>query len=453
MKKSEYSGFMQVFRYTLGQSVKAKSFVITMLIMGLIIAASFPVLNYMNREDEVIKESKIETVYVNDSTGLLSNISEAVKDEEAYKNVKFVRETRNLKEMEEAVKEKHENMTFLLADITEEAGGYELKFYRDDQSEVEYEDLAQLSDIIKKYAEKQKISTAGVSAEILEMISRDVNSTTMNKAEYLKEDTHEVISFNDYNVVYALLMVSYMVICISAGMVSAKVVEEKANRVVEYLMTNVRPMALILGKICATAVVACGEIAFFAAVAGLSNKISAMLFNTKSSDTLSKFISMNAIKALSPLNIIICIILIALGIITFGLLAGLCAATVSKMEELGQASKGYTFIILIGFFLSFAAVEMMWTTGINLFVKITFFLPITSIFVLPGAIIIGKVTLIEVFIAIIIEIIFGYIILRFVSLVYESVIVMNDGTVKFKQVLAIAKQNRKYVKANRKDGV
>ena len=123
------------------------------------------------------------------------------------------------------------------------------------------------------------------------------------------------------------------------------------------------------------------------------------------------------------------------------------------MEELGQASKGYTFIILIGFFLSFAAVEMMWTTGINLFVKITFFLPITSIFVLPGAIIIGKVTLIEVFIAIIIEIIFGYIILRFVSLVYESVIVMNDGTVKFKQVLAIAKQNRKYVKANRKDGV
>lgn len=452
MKRSDYSGFMQVFKYTLSQSLKAKSFVVTMIIMGLIIAASFPVINYMNRDKGEIEETKIEKVLVNDSTGLLADASEAVKDEEAFKKVEFVRETRTLKEMEEAIKDKHENIVYLVADLTEESGGYELKMYRDDLSDVDYEEVEALSKILRKYAEKQKIATAGVSAEVLEMLNKDVNSTTMGKAEYLEEDVHDIISFNDYNVVYAFLMIAYMVICISAGMVSTKVVEEKANRVVEYLMTNVRPMALILGKVCATAVLACSEIAYFAIVGGISNKVSAAAFNTTSSETLSRYISMDAIKSLSPINIFICIVLIALGIVVFGLLAGLSAASVSKMEDLGQASKVYMIVLLVGFFVGLTAVEMMWTVGIGPFVKFTFMCPVTSIFVLPGAILIGKASIVDIVVAIVLEVIFAYIVLRFVALVYESVVVMNGGVVKTKQIIAIAKQNRKYAKS-RKEGV
>lgn len=458
MKRSDYSGFSQVFKYTLGQSLKAKSFVVTMLIMVLVIAIGFPVLNIVNNSKDEVEETKIETVYVNDSTGFLANPAEAVADSDIYKNVKFERETKKLEEFEkdvEAYKKDNKapyNNVFLVADITEETGGFSLKLYRDGSSDVSSEDASALGEILRQYVEDAKVDLSGVSAETLEMLNKSIMSADMDSDTFLGNESKDIIGFNDYNVVYAFLMIAYMIICISAGMISAKVIEEKANRVVEYLMTNVRPMALILGKVCAMALLACGQIAIYATVGFVANSVSAKVLGTETSSSLSNFISMDAIKNLSPLNVSIIVVLMALGILGFGLLSGLSAATVSKMEELGQASKGYMLVIMVGFFMSLAACEMMWTAGINTFVKVTYYLPFTSVFVLPGAILIGKVKLWQICISIAIEVVFCYVILRFVSLVYESVIVMNSGVVKTKEVIAIAKAASK-AKKSRKAGV
>lgn len=454
MKKSDYSGFGQVFSYTLSQSLKAKSFIVTMIIMVLAIGVVFPVLNYKSSNKKGVEETKIETVYVNDSTGFLADAAEAVKDNEVYKNVKFERETRNLEAFEKDLEasKKHDNIVYLVADITEATGGFELKLYRDGQSNVSTDDASELGSILQEYVEDMKVDLSGVSAETLEMLKKPIVTDEVDSDDYLSDEHRDVIGMNDYNVVYAFLMVSYMIICISAGMISSKVIEEKANRVVEYLMTNVRPMALILGKVCATACLASGQVALYAAVGFISNSVSSKIFGVQSSSALSQYISMDAVKNISPLNAIIVVVLIALGILAFGLLSGLSAATVSKMEELGQASKGYMFVIIIGFIMGVVASEMMWTVGINAFVKVTYYLPFTSVFVLPGAILIGKVKLWEIAIAITIELVFCFVVLKFVSLVYESVIVMNSGVVKTKQIIAIAKANSK-IKKSRKAGV
>lgn len=449
MKKSEYRGFAQVFSFTFMQAIRSKSLQITTLIMVLIALVSFPVLNSGNKTDKDYV-SPVDKVYVINNTEMKSiPYEDAFKEEKGYDKVKFEETTKSVESLTEEISKKNSdensedkaNEIVLEISLSPEVGGYMLEFYRDPASDIEVEDVSNIAGTMTEWFEKYKVSILDADEETLEMVGKVVDYTYMDWGEFLETEEHEIISDADYNVVYAFLMIAYMVVIMASSMVSSKVVEEKANRVVEYLMTTVRPMALILGKVVAMLTVTVGEIAVIALAGFASNKLSAMVYGAESSnDLLASFLSTEAIKSLSVGNVIICIVMIGIGILIYGLLAGLFGASVSKMEDLQQGIKAYTFLILVAFFVSLTACEMMWTVGINGFVKFSMVFPFTSVMILPGAILIGKATVSTIVVAIVLQVITAVIVLKFVSMIYESIIVMNGNPVTFKQMLAIAKR-------------
>lgn len=449
MKKSEYTGFAQVFRFTFTQAVRSKSLIITTLIMCLIALVSFPLLNRNNKSDKNY-ESPVEKVYVINETGMPSlPYSDAFAEEKGYDKVVFEETTKSVEALTKEISEKNadEENTDKLNDLVlhlsldAKTGGYLFDFYRDPNSDIEVDDVSSMAEPLKKWFEKYKVSVLDADEKTLEMVGKVVDYTFLEAEEYIETEEHEIISDADYNVVYIFLFVAYMVIIMAASMVSTKVVEEKANRVVEYLMTTVRPMALVLGKVIAMLLVTVGEIALIAFCGFASNKISAMLYGSESSmDSLSSFLSTEAIKSLSVGNVVVCITMVGLGILIYGLLAGLFGASVSKMEDLQQGIKAYTFIILVAFFTAFIACEMMWTVGINGFVNFTLIFPLSSVFIMPGAILIGKASMAMIIAAIVLQIVTALVVLKIVSMIYESIIVMNGNPVTLKQMIAIARR-------------
>lgn len=449
MKKSEYAGFAQVFRFTFTQAVRSKSLIITTLIMCLIALIAFPLLNLYNKPDGNY-ESPVEKVYVINETGMSSlPYSEAFAEEKGYDKVVFEETTKTVEALTKEISETNSdddntdkvNELVLHLSLDAETGGYLFDFYRDPASEVEVDDVSSMAELLKEWFEKYKVSVLDADEDTLEMVGKVVDYTFLDYEEYLETDEHEIISDADYNVVYAFLFVAYMVIIMAASMVATKVVEEKANRVVEYLMTTVRPMALVLGKVVAMLLVTVGEIALIAICGFASNKLSSMALGIENStDSLAGFLSAEALKSLSVGNVAVCIAMVGVGILIYGLLAGLFGASVSKMEDLQQGLKAYNFIILISFFAAFAACEMMWTVGINGFVNFTLVFPLTSVFIMPGALLIGKASVAMIIAAIALQIVTAVIVLRIVSLIYESIIVMNGNPVTFKQMIAIARR-------------
>lgn len=440
MKRSEYRGFTQVFRFTFLQAIFSKSLIITTAVMMLIALVAFPVISLFNKEDDNY-QSPIKKVYVINETGM-QNIpyADAFKDKDGYADVAFEETDKELDVLAEEISKEHAEEVVLKFELDQEYGGYMLNFYRDAESPIDDGDVDKIASEMAEWFDKYKVTVLDADADTLEMIGKVVDFSVMDSGEFLETDTHEVISYMDYNVVYAFLMVCYMVIILASNMVAAKVVEEKANRVVEYLMTAVRPMALILGKVVAMLSVCILEITLIAASGIISSKLTSALNGSDGAGLLSGFLSSDAIKNISIPNFLICIVMIALGVLIYGLLAGLFGASVSKMEDLQQGLKVYTAIILVAFFACITACEMMWTVGINGFVSVMMFIPFTSVMILPGAILIGKASVAVLAVSLVLQAVTAAVILKIVSLVYESIIVMNGNPVSVKQMVALIRR-------------
>ena len=208
-------------------------------------------------------------------------------------------------------------------------------------------------------------------------------------------------------------------------------------------MTTVRPMALILGKIVATILVVVSEFIFIAVGLFVGKNVSKELFDYTLKGGLSIIMDGNIIKGLSVTNAVICVIVIALGILLYSMISGLFGATVSKIDEMQQGMKTFQIIILTGFFASFASLMIMSNVEINEYVIFTMICPITSMFVLPGALIVGKATTVITIFALILLVLTNVLVMIFVSLVYESVIVSNGEPTTLKQMIGIAKASNR----------
>ena len=260
---------------------------------------------------------------------------------------------------------------------------------------------------------------------------------------YLGVNQKEVISEGDYSVVYFFLMLVYLVTVLAAGQVAGKVAEEKSNRVVEYLMTSVRPRALILGKVVSLLLLTVGEIVLVIGGGLLANKVSAELFGCGDNNLLSSLLSPEALENLNPFNGIFCVLVLAVGIYIYGLLSGLFGASVSRTEDLQQGLKTYNLLIIAAFILSMLAAQTMWTSGIGGLVTFCLLCPFTSVMLLPGALIIGKVSLGMAAASFAIQVVTAILVMKIVETVYESIIVMNGNVITVKQMVEIFKGGKK----------
>ena len=441
MKKGNLTGWKDVFTFTLIQTLKSKAFIISFVIVLVLAMVSMPIIRIITDRGsaDVNAASPVKKVYVNNETTLPEmDFRELLKDEK-LNHIDF----ETMQEDYDVVAARIEatEKEAIILTLAESEGKYSLNYIKASSGTIKESSLQLFSDSIAPEFETFKMNALGIKDEQLAMIHAEVKTTVsmadVNGALIIKEDTS--ISNSEYWFIYGILFIVMMVNVLASTQIASSIVTEKSTRVIEYLLTSVKPLALMVGKIIGMLTAVLLQMISLVAILVVSDKISEAFSSVNGESVLSQYLPKDIFQNLNIINIVFCLILIALGMIFYATLAGLAGATVSRIEELSEALTLFTFTNMIGSYIGIGAAVMLMNKGINGFVIFSFLFPLSSVFVLPGALLVGKASLPIVAAAIVLQVLFIILLLKFVAKVYETLILHNGNKIKVKELIKLSK--------------
>jgi len=194
------------------------------------------------------------------------------------------------------------------------------------------------------------------ATDVIEVMTSDPLTTTTLTGEDADDESGGVAA-------YAGLLLLYLAILVYGTWILTGVTEEKSNRVVEVLLSSLRPRQLLVGKILGIGVLGISQFAgtVIVAVAAIE---------------LSGAYDIPAIGARTVFNLILWFVL---GFAIFACMFGAAGSLVSRQEDAQSIAMPMTLSAVAGFFLSTAAL----TDPEGLPALIGTFIPITAPFVVP----------------------------------------------------------------------
>lgn len=466
MKKSDFAGWREVFEFTFSQTVKQKAYGIFLVIFS-VIALLNSTVSTLFKQYEGQKETKsvISQVIVFDETGLQIDYNNVFTSKK-YKNVVVVSNpSKSMEEYEKQMEEQADETMLIKISFNEDKEEYHVLFVQG--KKVNLSEIARLefADEFCDYFETARMDAVNISDKQRELIQTDIIKEIKQLSEegdVVDKAKGDSISYNDYFVILALLMVSMMLINISSNQIALSIVTEKSSRVLEYLVLNVRPLALIVGKLLATIVTSSLQMIAvgFCYVASpiLSNLITPHLSRwllgivetaetntTVADETLA--LSVQMIHSLKIEYIFLAIIYVVLGIILYGIIAGLLSASVSKMDEMQEAMSLFQILLVVGCYADMALCVMQ-ITGVSnpIFSKILSICPVTSPFLVPANMLLGKMSPALILLSFLVMLLSIAVLFILTASVYEALIFYNGKALKMKDIIALASSRRKSAK-------
>lgn len=195
--------------------------------------------------------------------------------------------------------------------------------------------------------------------------------TAYENPELLSSDAKYLLQYG-----YSILVL--MLITISSSYIIRSVVEEKASRLVEFLMVSVKPLALILGKILAMMTFILVMVAVMLGGVFVSGVITGMFMDMGAVMALLEQTGLTSLRV-GPGTVLITLVSLLLGYFTFSILAGLSGAACSNMEEVEGASTTVVILALAGYLVPTIFASTVSGTGSVLLALC----PIVSVFSAP----------------------------------------------------------------------
>lgn len=330
------------------ERVRKKSFIITTLLMpilmiGMMVAPSLIML-YSGSEQRSI-------VVVDQSQSIASRLSSS--DE-----VTFIIENEMTKE-EACSTYNADSGIFAILCIDEnvaESGGVQLITNSPSSPMLDELITTQIERILERDKLLERYAIDNLD-QMLADVKTEINIVTFENNGTGNEQSMESVS-SEINFILGLVlgMLLYMIIILYGQMVLSSVVEEKASRVLDVMVTSCRPFELMMGKILGIASVALAQIAIWAVlILSASNFLIPSLF-TAGADASSGAMIDAVVGTLGDVGymseIVIYLILFILG--GFLLYASLYAAAGSAVDSL-QDGQQYNSIIMMPIMVSLIA--------------------------------------------------------------------------------------------------
>lgn len=449
-----------IFAFTFTQQVKTKSFIISTVIIGLIIAimaATANVLPAILLEDEInqiesavngeMTESSVSKLYISDQTGLSLNFSvtgtslgipiENISSEEADAKIKELETT-------------SENA--MLALILKTENGYAIDaYYAGENADVNQNDCSAVTTLLSTQLQMQYLSSVGVPSEELSTAMSGV-SVSLNRAG--KAPTSPVQDIVNTVVPMICSLLLFIFIFAYSQMIAQAIAVEKSSRVMEFLLTSVSPLSIIVGKILAICLVSlmqfiililAGVFGFLVSMPfGIFSKIDGLVSAAASSDigTQAQGILTDIQSAFSSVNlgtILILILTFVLGFLLYALIAGLAGASISKMEDLSAAIQPMSIIGVLGFYLAYMPQIGAMDGETNTLMVVARYVPISSPFCLPSAYMLGQVSLGEALLSLAVLLLCVVGLCLIVAKVYEHIVLYTGDRLKLSDMLKMAK--------------
>ena len=219
--------------------VKNKSFLIMTVLSPIIVIALIAVVAYLSQ----INNDKERTISVLDESGFVKDVFE--NSEYTTYNVLGNMSLEAAKTLVEA------NNEYGLLHIFKEINGdivtNQVKFYSEDSPSISI--ISNLESKIEKKFTDIKLQQNGVD---IDMIKESKSNITIDQESFSGEKTSKAGSVMKLAFGGIAGYLLFMFIIIYGNMIMRSVIEEKTSRIIEVIISSVKPMQLMLGKIIGT---------------------------------------------------------------------------------------------------------------------------------------------------------------------------------------------------------
>ena len=232
------------------ERVRKKSFIVTTLLMPVLMLGLMLAPALMMR----YASGQTKTIVVIDRSGLVAQHLES-SDE-----VRF--ETSDLP-VDTALRVMIDKFGVLCIGADVLTNPSDVKLYANSSSSLSVE--SSITDQIERILEAEKLKRYNIDnlQQILDEVKTTVTLQTFRNDKSQEEETHAQSSTVATVTGYVLGFILYMFLLIYGQMVMQSVIEEKNNRVLEVMVSSVRPFDLMMGKILGIASVAVVQVAIW----------------------------------------------------------------------------------------------------------------------------------------------------------------------------------------------
>lgn len=290
-------------------------------------------------------------------------------------------------------------------------------------------------------ASKQNLAMEeiGISAEELAKISKSVEI----KREYIEANKSKEEEQNEFImgiVTPIVIFPFFMLITLVVQMVGAEINEEKSTRSMEIIISNVPAKVHFFSKILAAnlfVIIQC-------ALLGLYSLIGILLRGGKSLDSIQNVdVISNVTSGMDITSMInnlvgyipLVLILMAVTLLGYSLLAGILASMTTNMEDFQQLQTPIFVVSLVGFYL--AIMNTMFDGAI--FIRVLSYVPFISAILSPSLLVTGVIGFKDIILSILLMVVVIYLLLKYGLKIYKEGILNYSSNKLWKKMLKALK--------------
>ncbi len=298
--------------------VMKKSFILLTFLTPVLLVAMISLIVYLGS----IKDDKIKNIVVVDKTGLYK---EVLENNESY-NFQFTDASVDELKQKEGDNSEFAALLYISKDLSKDSTGAVM--YSDKQVNMELKSY--ISGLLNKHIEEQKLASYNIPnlKAMVEKSRSDIDLKTIKWGEDGKEKEASAELALVIGMITAFVI--YMFIVIYGAQVMSGVVQEKTNRIVEVVISSVKPFELMMGKIIGIALVGLTQFMMWVVLTGT------ILFALNS--TLGSSIDPTTVEKLQQMN-------------QMSMQAGPQVEMSGKIQEITTAINGLDFTLIISMFI------------------------------------------------------------------------------------------------------
>ena len=264
-------------------TVKTKAFIFTTILTPIFIILVMGLPSILMS----IKDSDISKVYVADETGLYKNLFESNKD------YQFVDIDANKKMAD--LKDENQGKYALLQITADLSVNPKAATFISEKQQPPKEITTYINDVFTEAVTKKKLreytAKINVPHEVVEKIQTITNSKDHIQINTLRigEDGKETDTAGEATRYLGLAFTAFMFffIVMYGTMVMQSVTEEKTNRIVEVIVSSVKPFELMMGKIVAVAMTGITQLIVWFAIIGVVITLAASAFGVSNLQSIA----------------------------------------------------------------------------------------------------------------------------------------------------------------------
>lgn len=441
-KKGMFTGIKEIFSFTATQTIKGKGFISSTVIIAIVIAIIFGgicVLQAINFDDsdddiggnadyntedifETIKEVYLlnETDYKTDSVKKLFVETENILKEKQKTEIQVV------SSLSKAVTNKTDIVILKVEQSSGVAGGLSVNILTTFNSTVDEEELDQFVTFVSESAQYAVFSVGKLDEKAIGFVSLPSNVENIG-TETEVQSLGMMMARLLVPMIFCLAL--YMIVLIHGQSISKAIIADKSSKLIEMLLTSVKPYAIVAGKVLGVATVAIGQMLVWLG----SGVIGYLIGNEIAKSMNSQYINYvgEVIKimqsdtqgvAFSAGAVIIAILVVIIGFFMYCVLAAFAGAFVSRIEDLSASNTIFQLPVVISFLVAYlVGIAQGMGSGVNRAVQMAiYYIPLTSPFSTPSGIILGDITIAEGIISLLVLIIFSVIMILATGKVYKG---------------------------------